>query len=99
MNLITPEYIEQNRLLHERVPEYGMSGQRWGRYVERLITEEKFVSVLDYGCGKGTLAKVLVGYNVAEYDPAVPGKDGRPQPAELVVCTDVLEHIEPELLH
>lgn len=95
---ITPEYVEQNRLLHERSPEYGTSGQKWGRYVERLIVEEKYKTILDYGCGKCTLGKVLPGYNIAEYDPAVPGKEARPRPAELVVCTDVLEHIEPELL-
>ncbi len=33
-----------------------------------------------------------------EYDPAIEGKDGRPVFADLVVCTDVLEHIEPDRL-
>ena len=35
---------------------------------------------------------------IAEYDPAIPGKNELPEPADLVVCTDVLEHIEPGLL-
>ena len=33
-----------------------------------------------------------------EYDPAIVGKDQEPEPADLVVCTDVLEHIEPDYL-
>ena len=37
--------------------------------------------------------------NIREYDPAVPGKDAEPQPADLVICTDVLEHIEPDCLN
>jgi len=97
-DLITPGYAEQNRLLHEMEPSYGTSGQKWGRYVERLIEGERFKTILDYGCGKGTLAAVLPGYKIAEYDPCIAGKDDRPQPAELVVCTDVLEHIEPSLI-
>jgi hypothetical protein len=35
-----------------------------------------------------------------EYDPGIPGKDAAPRPADIVFCTDVLEHIEPDkLLH
>jgi hypothetical protein len=48
--------------------------------------------VLDYGCGKGTLD--LPG--IRRYDPAVPEYSKLPDPAHLVVCTDVMEHIEPE---
>ena len=54
-------------------------------------------SVLDYGSGKGYLGKELP-FPIWEYDPAIPGKDQSPRPADLVVCTDVLEHIEPEKL-
>jgi hypothetical protein len=35
---------------------------------------------------------------VFSYDPAVEGIDEEPDPADLVVCTDVLEHIEPDCL-
>jgi Methyltransferase domain len=52
-------------------------------------------SVLDYGCGKGTLAKSLP-FPIWEYDPAIPGKEESPRPADFVVCLDVLEHIEPD---
>lgn len=56
-------------------------------------------SVLDYGCGRGSLKKVIDPiWPVAEYDPGVPGKDEMPMAADLVVCTDVLEHIEPDMV-
>ncbi|MGB5630948.1 MAG: hypothetical protein WBM57_16390 [Woeseiaceae bacterium] len=32
------------------------------------------------------------------YDPGVPEYSDPPSPAEMVVCIDVLEHIEPEML-
>jgi hypothetical protein len=53
--------------------------------------------MLDYGCGKGLLAKSL-DFPIWEYDPAIPGKDNPPNPADLVVCIDALEHIEPDYL-
>ena len=53
--------------------------------------------VLDYGCGRRTLEKQL-GFAIRNYDPCIPGLDEPAPPADVVVCTDVLEHIEPELL-
>lgn len=95
--LISEAYREQNRLLHERDPQYGAGGEKWAPYIAKMVNEEGFYSVLDYGCGKGDLGRALkaAGIEIAEYDPAIPGKDKTPEPAELVVCTDVLEHIEP----
>jgi 2-polyprenyl-3-methyl-5-hydroxy-6-metoxy-1,4-benzoquinol methylase len=55
-------------------------------------------SILDYGCGKGNLAVAMPDLAIREYDPAIAGKDGEPEPADLVICTDVLEHIEPNYL-
>lgn len=62
-----------------------------------MVKEAGFRTVLDYGCGKGTLAKTLP-FPIWEYDPAIKNKDWPPRPSELVVCADVLEHIEPECL-
>jgi hypothetical protein len=37
-------------------------------------------------------------FPIWEYDPAIEGKDLPPRPADLVVCVDVLEHVEPQYL-
>ena len=95
MKLITEEYRELNRQLHHDRADYGMSGVKWAATVNEFLDEGD--TVLDYGCGKGTL-KQFVDADVREYDPAITGKDGEPEPASMVVCTDVLEHIEPDLI-
>lgn len=98
MTLITDGYREQNRALHATRDDYGVGGKKWANMVSDIAGQQGIKDVLDYGCGKGTLAKTLPLLNVAGYDPAVEGFDGPPVESELVVCTDVLEHVEPELL-
>jgi hypothetical protein len=93
---ITPEYLEQNRQLHAR-GDYGLSGGRWGGTVTQMSSMLNTRDILDYGCGQRTLEKSL-GFPIHNYDPCIPGLDAPPQPANIVVCTDVLEHIEPECL-
>jgi 2-polyprenyl-3-methyl-5-hydroxy-6-metoxy-1,4-benzoquinol methylase len=95
---ITDEYRIANERLHAANAKYGTSGAKWAKKVAFLVRETKSETVLDYGCGKGLLAMALRELNIREYDPAVPGKNGDPEPADLVVCTDVLEHIEPACL-
>jgi hypothetical protein len=93
---LSDDYLAMQRQLHER-EDYGVSGAKRANTVVRLVGNLKTNSVLDYGCGKGLLAKELP-FPIWEYDPAVPGKDEPARPADLVVCSDVLEHIEPEFL-
>lgn len=94
MAVISEAYREMNAQLHAERPTYGAGGHRWA---DEVIRHAGTHDVLDYGCGKGTLQQAL-GFVISEYDPAIPGKDGEPEPAGFVVCTDVLEHIEPEQL-
>lgn len=97
--LISEDYRGLNADLHARHRDYGARGFLWRDRVATILAEEAPRSILDYGCGKGSLKAALwPGFNVHEYDPAIPGKDAEPAPAELVVCTDVLEHIEPDRL-
>lgn len=99
MQPISQEYADLNRELHERSEKYGSGAWRKADHVIVTVADHGYGSVLDYGCGKGTLAEnVGSAFPVFEYDPAIPGKDGRPDSADLVVCFDVLEHVEPERL-
>lgn len=102
-DLISPVYAGHQRALHAMPQGYGGKGDKWARGVLDVIAEYQCSSVLDYGCGQGSLGHKLrqwvgAAVRVDEYDPAVPGKDSLPLFADLVVCTDVLEHVEPERL-
>jgi hypothetical protein len=95
--LISVEYQRLNEQLHRENLAYGVSGERHAPLIMKLCSVLKTKNVLDYGCGKSRLARAIP-WAIAEYDPAVPGKTENPKPADLVVCTDVLEHIEPDKL-
>lgn len=95
--LISEEYRSLNRRMHETKPHYGTSGSKYAPNVLKLCEQLQTKDILDYGCGKRTLAKSM-DFPIREYDPAVEGLDTSPEPADIVVCTDVLEHIEPEFL-
>lgn len=96
MTLISQSYVEQNRALHS-VGNYGISSSRWAPSIFALCKQLDTRDVLDYGCGQKHLEMTL-GFDIHNYDPCLPGLDASPEPADLVACTDVLEHIEPECL-
>ena len=98
MQVISEEYLALNRELHRRGL-YGSGGFRWSDHVAALKNDAGCDTVLDYGCGNGTLGTMLGSPDwLREYDPAIDGKDAPPAEADMVVCTDVLEHVEPEFL-
>jgi hypothetical protein len=94
--LISAAYKTQNQRLHNARPDYGTFGSRWLEQITDMAEEMKTQDVLDYGCGKQTLKAELPF--VTGYDPCIAGLDAAPAPATLVICTDVLEHVEPECL-
>lgn len=99
--LISREYIELNKKLHA-LKHYGGSGKKNADVVFAFANDIKARHILDYGCGQCTLGAALrtLGFSskIIEYDPCIPGFDALPTPADLVVCTDVLEHVEPSKL-
>lgn len=101
MELISPSYLSQNEWLHQTKPTYGAGGHQYLPNIEEVVKHNwPILSCLDYGAGKGTLKKVFEQrypfIPTQNYDPVTFPCD--PRPADLVVCTDVLEHIEPECL-
>lgn len=106
MMLISESYRKLNQQLHKRPRGFGGSGYRWVNRVVDLASSCQVKSILDYGCGEETLWYAIQrdhkyfaeGIQYFGYDPAMPGKKEMPLPADMVVCTDVLEHVEPEYL-
>lgn len=96
--LISEQYLEQNKSLHGEGA-FGISGYKWAPSVGWIIHHHQIGHVLDYGAGQQTLKNALknrFSVQIDCYDPAVPELASPPSSAELVTCTDVLEHIEPE---
>lgn len=100
--LISNKYLKQNRLLHEAPAGFGGSGWKHAQAIVDFAREIAAKSILDYGCGECTLRPAIkkLGFRdfIGEYDPARFGKEAPPKPADLVVCTDVMEHVEPALV-
>lgn len=99
-DLISPAYLQEQIRLHESPRGYGGRGRKWSTQVNALIWAYECQSVLDYGCGEGSLVVYLKiakrCQDFREYDPAIPGLEALPEPADCVACTDVLEHVEED---
>ena len=96
------QYTKQLTRLHSKLESLsGDSGSY--KHIDEWLANNKCSSLLDYGCGKGNVFKNIQKkfplIDCRGYDPGVPEYAVMPEiPAELVICTDVLEHIEPELI-
>lgn len=95
-DLISNGYLELQKRLHDERPDYGANGHRMYKEIARLAEITGLQDILDYGCGKQTLANALPQYNVKCYDPVIPYLAECPDSAEFVVCSDVMEHIEED---
>ena len=74
------------------------------RYLETIIDKCNPTSILDFGCGTGSLVHTLAlkypQKNIQGYDPGNINfaHQFENQTFDLIISTDVLEHIEPEFL-
>ena len=98
--LISEDYRKQQEQLHEN-PNYGVASVQYAPIVTSILNQTGLSDLLDYGAGKGRLAKSINPnheVSVTHYDPARPEWSETPDSHQMVCCIDVLEHIEPELL-
>lgn len=92
--------IKQYQKLHQSSPDFGTSGNMLYPRALAVIRELAPKSILDFGCGKSKLAIALsqaLDCSAYLYDPAILGYEEIPtQNPDIVINTDVLEHIEEE---
>lgn len=97
---ITADYAESLKKLHKSKA-FG-NRSNIPREVIRCIEEYNIQSILDFGCGKGNVVKALKetypNLTVYGYDPGRDSCNTLPNNVDMIISTDVLEHIEPELL-
>jgi len=101
---ITQDYKDHMAKEHDG-SKWGTTGWKYaGDLMKKAIEARPYVhTVLDFGCGKGTMKEFLQPFfpdvKFYEYDPGIPGKDTFPTGQfDMVMTSDVLEHIEPHLL-
>lgn len=84
--------------IHNNTP-FGKRG-KIPNHLKGFIKEKNPNSILDFGCGKGNLVSTLKekypDKQIYGYDPANPEFDKEVPCVDMVVSTDVLEHVEPE---
>ncbi len=95
--MISEKYRQMNVEMHRDKAGYGSYGEKYVSQITALALALGTKDILDYGCGKGTLANNMP-FKIKQYDPAMAKHSALPKPADLVVCTDVLEHVEPEFI-
>jgi hypothetical protein len=96
--LISPGYRAELVALRKR-QKWGADGHKHAEAVRAYAGKVEAATTLDYGCGEQTLAAALKPHmRVLGYDAAIDGRDAAPKPCDLVVCLDVLEHVEPDRL-
>lgn len=101
LETISEAYRKLQQDLHLN-PNYGVASLHFAPIVADIMRQTGARSISDYGAGKKNLLKGLAsagvtGFDYYPYDPAFP-EYGKPKPADLVCCIDVLEHIEPDFL-
>lgn len=101
-DFISPGYRKLIEAQHKSQKGWGADGAKHAAAAADYYRELGATTLLDYGCGEGRLRLALGAaeqpIRVQEYDPGMDGKAGLPKPCDLVVSTDVLEHVEPDKL-
>jgi 2-polyprenyl-3-methyl-5-hydroxy-6-metoxy-1,4-benzoquinol methylase len=103
--LVSDEYRATLKKTHAGAGEKGWGNTANTKYfgvIQKLIEVNKADEILDYGAGWGGMKAKLAETNpdviVHEYEPSRDDVCDPPAPCKFVICVDVLEHVEPDLL-
>lgn len=109
-DLCSPEYRAQLNFMAEKKVWAG-GGALYAEEVIRICLKTKARTLLDYGCGFVDIHQAIsmaraasadprdpfkVPLRIQSYDPGIPGREKLPEPADVVMCVDCLEHVEPD---
>ena len=96
MAFVDPRLVAQYAKLHQTGP-CGNTSLKLVPRIRPLVREIAPASILDYGCGQSSLLDHVAPtreIRLWRYDPAIPAfATLRVSQVDLVICTDVLEHI------
>src|SRR6056300_1081978 len=96
--MLSEDYKQQLSKLHKKA--FG-SGRDLHPEVKRLLDSGEVKSLLDFGCGKGLISNTIKeqypNVTVYSYDP-ITSPIELPQKVDMILSSDVIEHIEPEYL-
>jgi hypothetical protein len=96
--LLSEEYRRVLEIEHAR-SQWGVTGWGHAPHVYKIMQQEGICSLLDYGAGQGKLGhwfdKNAPHIDLRQYEPGIPNLAAMPEPAEMVACIDVMEHVEP----
>lgn len=99
--MISENYKKVLQTIHESTP-FGKRA-KFPKHLEQFIQDINPKSMIDFGCGKGRLVdrikEVYPTISVRGYDPGNKNFNSPIEhPVDLLMSTDVLEHIEPVYL-
>jgi hypothetical protein len=101
MLLTSDFYRQQLEQIHSEIS-WGKAAEMSMNMICGFLERNLPGTVLDYGAGRRYLERELPGrfpdLVVKSYDPGIPEISSTPEPCDVVLCIDVLEHVEPEYL-
>jgi len=87
-------YINLHKELHKSSLHFtGKSLTVWIKEIDQLMVTHDCKNILDFGCGKALFWPEHWKNKIQGYDPAVAKFNEEPRSADMVICTDVMEHI------
>ena len=96
--LLTEAYRRELQKIHQEDEDWGTGPRGNIIYICNFLYCNNVGKLLDYGCGKGENLGWFLPIEVSNYDPAMYEWSTDPEPEDYLLCTDVLEHIEPECI-